>query len=286
MCHVSLFFLLESRLTNSMKKLAVYAFESFVGSSLLGFLPAEAWIHCLTLRHRPARSVREIFAAFFLWLQWQLTWLGWKSEINTTRDCEELQSRRSVEFGTCQTVLKWMRLHLSTWPNLMSSILWGTPLPLASRVGQILPKSMILRLRLQRGPGWCVRWEDLSWQSGIWGSEKDHVGWINDLAGIGHSGRWYRLFYPSCILVVGSNSPTTRVAAFQVMEICDSDLKKLCRTVGGPVSRAIRWQTSALIQMSAAWCQGCESHTATHQYPSLQSVGRNEAPWLWVRVTR
>ena len=26
--------------------------------------------------------------------------------------------------------------------------------------------------------------------------------------------------------------------------------------------------------------QGCEPHTATHQYPSLQSVGWNEAPWL------
>lgn len=123
------------------KKVAVYAFELFVGSSLLGFLPAEAWIHCLPLRHRPARSVRsirDIFAAFiFFMVAVADCMINLVGKAGSTQDGEELQSRRSVECGTCQTVRKRMRLHLSTWLNLMSSILWGTPLP-------------------HRGPGCCV----------------------------------------------------------------------------------------------------------------------------------
>lgn len=84
----------------------------------------------------------------------------------STQDCEELQSGRSVECGTCQTVRKRMRLHLSTWLNLMSSTLWGTPLP-------------------HRGPGWCVRWEHGKMVSGDL-TMSDF--WINNLAkGIGQS---------------------------------------------------------------------------------------------------
>ena len=80
---------------------------------------------------RLAQFVRFVILSqhFFFMVAVAACMINLVGKAGSTQDGEELQSRRSVECGTCQTVRKRMRLHLSTWLNLMSSILWGTPLP-------------------------------------------------------------------------------------------------------------------------------------------------------------
>ena len=123
------------------------------------------------------------------------------------------------------------------------------------------------------------RKKDVSWHSIFWGQKSPFTDSRVSLSNVWFiEGNLYRM---SPALPHSCRFCGPFWSSAKVMEICDSDLKKLCRTARHlGIEMGTAWVSPAVMRRCNMASWGCEPHTLAHQYPSLQPLGGYEATWL------